>query len=191
MDFSGVCIVGLVVTGVATLGFFGANHKFGAAVDRAVAPIKVPERRWRGYSAQDLNEFRIAALKQPTAFGKSALDLYRDRVLLIDMGFAVALGFFSLLSWVVAAQQAGSSFVSSLAMFCGTGGAIYGLSDLGEDIILRMLLQPGRAVRDDDAKRATALTSLKFATICISIVGAIVFALLSIVFKAMPSNTKS
>jgi len=36
MDFR-VCIVGLVVTGVATLGFFGANHKFRVAVDRAVA----------------------------------------------------------------------------------------------------------------------------------------------------------
>lgn len=58
-------------------------------------------------------------------------------------------------------------------------------------IILRMLLQPGLAVGDDDAKRATALTLLKFATICISIVGAIVCALLSIVFQAMPSNTKS
>ncbi|MBH5396352.1 hypothetical protein HZZ13_00765 [Bradyrhizobium sp. CNPSo 4010] len=188
---SGVYIAGLVVSGIATIGFFGVNHKFRAEVDRAVAPMIVPERQWRGYSAQDLNEFRIVAVEQSTAFGKSALDLYRDNVLRLDMGFAVALGLFSLLAWVVATQQIGSSIVSSAAMFGGIAGAIYGISDLGEDIILRMLLRPERTIRDDDARTATALTWLKLATICISMVGAIVFALLSIVFGAMRSSAKS
>ncbi|MDE5464913.1 hypothetical protein [Bradyrhizobium sp. CSS354] len=191
MDFNGVCIAGLVVSGVATIVFFGANHRFREAVDQAIAPMKVPERRWRGYSAQDLADFKRVGLERPTTFGKSALDVYRDRVLVLDLGFAVALGFFSLLSWVVAVQQIGSPLVSSFAMFGGMAGFIYGCSDVGEDFMLRMLLRPERIVRDDDARRATALTWLKFAMIGISIVGAAVFGMLTLVFGAMPSDAKS
>ncbi|MDF0584168.1 hypothetical protein [Bradyrhizobium yuanmingense] len=81
----------LLASDVATVGCYAVKSKYRDAVDVAVNPLVVPERRWSN-SAQGLLEFRRAALKLQTKFGMSALEVYRQPVLLLDGAFAVALG---------------------------------------------------------------------------------------------------
>lgn len=185
------CIAGLVASGAATIGFYHANHKLRSAVDEAVAPLEVPERRRRGYSDQDLVDFRTFALSRPTPFGKSALEIYRERVLKIDIGFAVALGLFSLLGWIVVAQQVGHPLALSFAMLGGFASFLYGLSDFGEDVMLGMLLNPDRAIHHRKVERAAAFTLLKMITIWLSLFGGAAFGVLWLVYKVVPSSSKS
>ena len=182
MDLGAMGVVGLIVLGIATIGFYGANYKLRAAVDEAVAPLKVPERR-PGYNAKDLKDFRTKALERPTRTEGTALELYRQSVLPIDIGFAIALGLFSLVFWALIAPHVSMPLARSLCLAAGVAGLLYGVLDVCEDIVLRVLLQPDRDISELAASGANALTWLKIVTICLSGIGALVFFLLGVLFK--------
>lgn len=173
----------LVLTGLATVGFYGANYKLRVAVDDAVAPLKVPERQF-GYTAQDLVAFTAKSAEQPTSFGRSALELYREQVLVLDIGFAIALGLFCLTFWLLVAQQVTSQIGGWLCMTCGTAALLYAVFDVCEDVILRGLLERDRPISFFASELSSVLTRLKVVAICLSVVGAAVFLLLSCAFKA-------
>ncbi|WP_141137137.1 hypothetical protein [Tardiphaga sp. OK246] len=174
--------IGLLVSGAATVSFYAWNSGFRAAVDQAAAPIKVPERSF-GYSANDLVSFREVASRHPTKFGRSALDLYRDSVLCIDIGFAISLSLFSFLCWYIAAQRIDIPVLQSVALIGQMAAFIYGLSDVAEDVTLRLLLAPHRQIRVSDATRASTLTLLKMLSLCASLVGFLVFIVLVLLFR--------
>lgn len=182
------CIAGLAVSSLATVGFYHANHKFRSAVDDAVAPVKVPERRQEGYDAQDLVDFRALAQSRPTKLGPPALDIYIGRVLTIDIGFAVALGAFGVFCWTTIAQNTNHPLVSGLAMFCGFMSFLYGISDLTEDIFLRSLLRPDRPITYFAAQNAAACTRTKIVTICLSLIAGAVFGLLWVIYQLPKAN---
>lgn len=191
MNVQDWCIAGLAVSGLATVGFYHANHKFRSAVDDSLAPVTVPERRKNGYNAQDLIDFRTLALNRPTSLGEPALDVYRQRVLKIDIGFAVALGFFGVFGWVVIAQCTGHPLVLALAMFCGFMSFLYGVSDLTEDLLLGILLEPNRPVSYQAAQNAVACTRTKIVTICLSLIAGAMFGLLWVIYRYVGSGRKS
>ena len=111
-------------------------------------------------------------------------ELYRERVLLLDIGFAVALGLFCLAFWRLAVQQVPSPIGVWFCIICGTAGLLYGLFDVCEDITLRALLQRDRPINNLEAGLASVLTRFKMVAICVSVVGVAVFLLLSYAFKA-------
>jgi hypothetical protein len=178
-----ITVTCLILTGLTAIGFYGANYKLRIAVDDAVAPLQVPERQF-GYTAQDLVVFTAKSDGQPTSFGRSALELYRERVLLLDIGFAVALGLFCLAFWRLAVQQVPSPIGVWFCVICGTAGLLYGLFDVCEDIMLRALLQRDRPINNLEAGLASVLTRFKMVAICVSVVGVAVFLLLSYAFRA-------
>ncbi|AMA59862.1 hypothetical protein [Bradyrhizobium sp. CCGE-LA001] len=182
MDVNALCLGGLLISGVATVGWCAANSKYRVAVDGTVKPLLVPERRWR-YSAQDLQEFRRAALKSQTRFGISALEVYRERVLVIDCAFAIALGAFSLICWTLASRTIDLPFMGWLSLVCGFGSVAYGVFDVGEDVVLRMLLTPSLEISKDKVDRAVVFTRLKIAMICLSLVALLIWGLLGLIDK--------
>lgn len=181
MEFSGILVGGIAVSGLITVGCYSANARFRASVDHAVTPLRVPERR-QTYTAKDLQEFRSLSFSRPTTLGRSALEVYRQRVLLLDCGFAAGLGVFSLLCWFAASSHLTPSF-SWIAWFCGFWSVFYGFVDVGEDIMLRMLLNPNLEITEKKADGAATLTRLKFISITLSLVAVTVWALLGLLDK--------
>lgn len=183
MDLLGWSIVGSVISGAATIGFYQANARFRAAVDEAVAPWTVPERLLRRYDAQYLIDFRAIALARLTASGKPALDVYRSRVLPIDLGFAIALGLFGLFGWLLAIHFAASTLMLAVGLFGGFASCVYAVCDLGEDILLRRLLDPEGSVAEQAAQKAATLTRMKLIFITLSVIGALTFLMLMLVSR--------
>ncbi|MGY3149571.1 hypothetical protein ACVWYQ_006570 [Bradyrhizobium sp. USDA 3397] len=183
MDVDALCIGGLLASGVATVGCYAVNSKYRDAVDVAVNPLLVPERRW-SYSTQDLLQFRQAALKSQTRFGMSALEVYRQRVLLLDGAFAIALGAFSVICWGLASRTINLPFMGWLSLVCGFGSVAYGLFDFAEDIVLRTLLRPSFQISKEKADRVVALTRLKIVMICLSLVALLIWGALGLFDKA-------
>jgi hypothetical protein len=165
-----VDLVAAAVSLVSTIVFFAANRAPRATVDTAVAPLKVPERRMT-YSAGDIMEFRQRALNAPGA----ALDLYCNRVLLIDIGFAISLALTSAILWQFSESLGAPHW---LAMVGTVMSCLYGICDVGEDLALRILLQRD-SVTVSGASRAAAFTLGKLLTICLSIFGVVIFLALS------------
>jgi len=131
----------LIVSLAFTLLFHLLNRKPRADVDAAVIPLKVPERRY-GYSARELGEFRTAALHAPAINGQSPLDLYRKRVLPVDVGFAVALALASYCLWQIAVPTMGANgLVNWISTMGWALSFLYGAFDFGEDASLFFLLK--------------------------------------------------
>jgi hypothetical protein len=128
--------------------------------------------------------FREKSADRPTSLGQPALQLYRERVLILDIGFAVALSLFCLAFWRLVAQQAPSPFTTWLSIIGGTAGLLYGFTDVCEDVVLRALLERGRPISNFESTFASVVTRLKIIAICVSVVGAIVFVLMGYAFKA-------
>ena len=181
MYFNDFLVGGIVLSGAVTVGCYVANTRFRAAVDDAMKPLRVPERR-RSYTAEDLLEFRTISSNRPTPLGPSALDVYRRRVLVLDCGFAVALAVFSLLCWFVATPNLAPSF-RWIGWVCGFWSVCYGFADLGEDLMLRILLNPDQEIPERKADRAAAMTKLKFISITLSLVAVFVWGLLGLLEK--------
>ncbi|MDA9463188.1 hypothetical protein [Bradyrhizobium sp. CCBAU 53415] len=124
-----------------TLLFHLLNRKPRALVDAAVSPLKVPERRPWGYTGLELQEFRETALQATAERGRSALDLYRKTVLLIDIGFAISLAFASFFLWWSAVPTMGpNGLVNWIATMGWILSLFYGGFDIGEDASLYFLL---------------------------------------------------
>jgi hypothetical protein len=72
------------------------------------------------------------------------------------------------------------------AFFSECMGVLYGFADVAEDIKLRAILDDRRAIVDPaEAAAANALTRVKFAAIALSVVGALMFAVLTVVDRLL------
>lgn len=154
---------------------------YGDAERSMIDKIPVaPERLWT-YDEEYLDHF-IERSEAVFAGRRRALEAYRDVVLRWDIAFAVSMTAFIVLFWVdVATATWAPLWLARLAILAECMGVLYGFADVAEDIKLRAILDDGRAVVDPaEAAAANALTRVKFTAIALSVVGALMFAVLTV-----------
>jgi hypothetical protein len=154
---------------------------YGDAERAIVDKVAVaPERLWT-YDEEYLDHF----VKQSGAVSvgsRTALEAYRDTVLRWDIAFAVSMTAFIVLFWLdVATATWAPLWLARLAILAECMGVLYGFADVAEDVKLMAILGDGRAIVDPaEAAAANALTRVKFTAIALSVVGALMFAVLTV-----------
>jgi hypothetical protein len=171
----------LTVSLMLTVATHFLNRRSRLTVDRAVAPLRVPERML-GYGANQLSVFVVKATNLLTESRQTVLDLYRGKVLPIDLGFAVALGLFSALLWTLIAPHLPTHpFFAWVSWIGWSASFLYLIFDMAEDIALFLLLRPDRQIRNGQASIASTFTVGKMISITGSLFGLGVFAFLAAV----------
>jgi hypothetical protein len=182
----------------------------------------IPEELWT-YDNFYLQKFAEAAEKA-TVSGGTALSLYIGPTLRWDIVFAISLALFAALSEFALATlllQHRHEFMGCAFLFFACMGLVYGAADVAEDLKLAYILKdwrreeaavkthPKASPHDDsgdskheevhidggEAAAANALTRIKFATICLSALGVVVYKVLSLIaaasFRTPASPTRS
>jgi hypothetical protein len=161
------------------LRLFDLSH--GDAERAMVDKIPVaPERLWT-YDEEYLDHF-VERSKAVFVRSRTALEAYRDIVLRWDIAFAVSMTAFIVLFWLdVATATWAPLWLVRLAILAECMGVLYGIADVAEDTKLRGILDDGRAIVDPaEAAAANALTRVKFTAIVLSVVGGLMFAVLTV-----------
>jgi hypothetical protein len=164
---------------------YRANAPYRGMIEKALGPgLMVPERVSPVYGAEYLNNFIRVAGGTPTPLGKSVLDLYIQPVLLwIDIGFAIFCAGFSALFWLAMLQLSlGYAWLDEAFRFFLTMALLYGLADVAEDLWLVRLFSKKSPVNSLEGLIACVLTQAKLLTIILSVVGGLVFQVLSMIF---------
>lgn len=183
-----------------TVLFFAINSPLRYEVNLAVKPATVPERLTHGYGQKEFSEFQaIARAKDIAGKGMSAIELYRHRILLLDIGFCVSCGLASYLLWGLVEKAAlspgmldlfsdhaaaTSIYTLVIPKLCFVGAVssiLYGLIDTSEDVTLIYLL----GLQEPTAGQvqfASFLTVTKIVTIGCSGFGAALFGILNVIF---------
>ena len=176
-----------------------------AAAHARLKPLAVPERI-PTYDQDYLIKF-IADARSQTIEGENALDYYDRTILAWDMWFAAAFAVFIAAANLLAADRfAAHPFGARTFLILAFVGALYGVADLAEDVMLRKIFRnAGKlaamktsprtaapaaedATGNEAARReslaadaaqsdaANALTRLKVATLGVSVIGGIATA---------------
>ncbi len=149
--------------------------------ERAIAPkvAVAPERLWT-YDEEYLEHF-ASRTKTVLVGSRPALQLYLNVVLRWDIAFAVSMTAFIVLFWLdVATAPRAPLWLGRLAILAECMGALYGLADIAEDIKLIAILRDPREIIDPaEAAAANALTRVKLVAMVLSVVGALMFAVLA------------
>ena len=142
---------------LGTTLLFGMNSGPRDSNKQARQPVEVPERLIHGYSQKEFQDFQKIATAKVIG-GTSTLELYRRRVLLLDIGFCVFCAMASFLLWGLLEKAALSeyalSFLSNhvaaasvyswaVSKICFVGAVfsvLYGFIDAAEDVTLIYLL---------------------------------------------------
>ncbi|WP_315745463.1 MULTISPECIES: hypothetical protein [unclassified Bradyrhizobium] len=175
--FGGDDQVLLIVSLILTVATHFLNRRSRSIVDRAMAPLCIPERMRRGYDAHQLSAFIAKATSCSTDRGRTILDLYRGKVLSMDLGFAVGLCLFSALVWSLVTPH-----LPAYPLFTWVGwtaSLLYLCLDVAEDIALIRLLRADRQVGRMETSIASIFTIGKIITITVSLFGLAVFLLLA------------
>jgi hypothetical protein len=165
-------------SGVKRLGILDLSRGDAAgAMELKVAVA--PERLWT-YDEAYLEHF-VDKAGGRTDWGPGALVFYVKFVLRSDMVFAVFLAAFIVLFWwAIATAPWAPIWLGRLALFAAGMGILYGFADIAEDLKLSSILVDPSSIDPAEAAAANALTRLKFAAIALSIVGVLVFGVLSL-----------
>jgi hypothetical protein len=200
------------IAALATIAIFLVNNRSRGAIDAALtaaadrpAPgmfelcragspdevrgkaLAVPERLWC-YDDAYLTRFAETASRLRTRLGDDALRRYLKPTLFWnDIAFAVALGVFAALvalglAPLVPFWQPWTGYVM-VVLACL--GLIYGFADVAEDWALFTILGKGLPVDRTAAAAANALTRVKIATISLSLIGGVVFLVLSLAARLL------
>jgi hypothetical protein len=183
-----------------TVLFFAINSPLRDEVNLAVKPATVPERLTRGYGQKEFSEFQaIARAKDIGGKGMNAIELYRHRILLLDIGFCVFCGLASYLLWGLVAtaalspgmlglfaNQAGAASIYTwmIPKLCFVGAVssiLYGVIDTSEDVTLIYLLGLQEPTVGQ-VQFASVITVTKIVTILCSGFGAALFGILGLIF---------
>jgi hypothetical protein len=176
-------LTGMVAAALFVLNDAWNRSPIDAALSRASASagtkLEIPERRRRGYTAKDLEDFMTAASKAEIGPGRSALVHYIAPTLLwMDVAFAVAWAVFSAMLILGVAPHLPYQPASTYsAVFRAIMALLYGVADVIEDWKLANLFDRGVPVDPDDAESASFFTKSKLVTITASIVAVIAFYL--------------
>jgi len=178
--------------------FYGMNSGLRDEVNQAISPREVPERLTHGYSQKQFQEFQKVAATSAVK-STTALELYRGRILFLDIGFCVFCGVASFLLWGLVEKAALS--VHALSLFSNHGAAasvyiwvvpklcsvgavfsiLYGFIDAAEDVTLIYLLGE-QTPTTSQVQFASFLTVAKIVTIICSVFGAALFKILGLIF---------
>jgi hypothetical protein len=172
---------------VAAAWCFKANQAYRGAIDDALgATLNVPERVYPFYGAAYLNRFISTAARRPTVFDRSALALYiRPTLLWIDVGFAIfCAGFSALFWWALTRLFSDHHSLELFLRFFLVMSVVYGVADVSEDLWLARLFSRGSKITAPEGAIACFLTQTKLLSFVLSIVGAMLFALLGKIFAA-------
>jgi hypothetical protein len=153
--------------------------------------LAIPERLWT-YDGFYLERFAKEAHAARLLRGGTALDCYMGSTMNSDVVFAAALGLFVAFFQfdVATVLMPRYPLISSVLMFCACMGAVYGAADVAEDLKLMSILKDWHGAGAEgatghihidvgEAAAANALTRIKIVTICLSILGGVVFLILS------------
>jgi hypothetical protein len=180
--------------------FYGVNSGLRDQIRLTIKPSEVPEHMTHGYSQKEFIDFqKVAGARVVEGTSTRALELYRKRVLLLDIGFCVFCGLASFLLWGLVERAALSARVLYLLSdhqtiasvyswiipkICFTGAAfsiLYGIVDAAEDITLIYVLGQ-LAPTPLQVQVASFLTVTKIVTIAGSVFGAVLFEILGLIF---------
>jgi hypothetical protein len=137
---------------------------------------KIPERRWT-YDAQDLDEFvRKAGGDDPPL-----LEFYRCILRGSDLAFAIAVAAMTAYIWgQIAIAPVECVWLNWAALPLGAMGVLYGIADVAEDLKLSAILEHPDAIDQAETAATNILTRVKLVTICLSLIGAVIFLLYSL-----------
>jgi hypothetical protein len=194
-----VVFITLLVTtlGMAAWSFFrnqGLRTRIDTALRRAGTEtgktLLIPERRLR-YDSTDIDCLKAVLSADHVGGGATALKLYvKPTLLWNDVVFAASLGLFTALFWFwVYSVVTPDPLLSRLAEFFSAMGLLYGLADVAEDLWLAQLLSQSSPVSRSEAMLAQSLTQLKFLTIVLSLMGALIFAVFTTIANRFPTHT--
>jgi len=158
--------------------------------------LTVPERRWT-YHQDYMIKFMDPILPLPSEAEKPCpLDYYANRILPLDIGFAILFAAFIVCTALLMADWFGERtwIARAFVIFAGFG-LVYGAADVAEDIKLRSIFIQARGVRTAadisesrvfgtaiadaaEVDAANALTRIKIASLAASIIGLVAFGLL-------------
>jgi hypothetical protein len=135
------------------------------------AAIDIPERRWT-YDAQDLEQFAEPASRT------NLLPLYQRILRSSDLGFAFFVAAVSTyIWWRIADTRLGCPVVNWAALPLGAMAILYGIADIAEDLKLSSILEHPNAIDRAEAAATNMLTRIKLVTICLSLIGLVIFCL--------------
>jgi hypothetical protein len=172
--------------------------------------LAVPERRWT-YDQDYMIAFIGALLPAPDATEaddggttrRSALEIYADRILPLDIGFAVAFAvFIACTALLIADSLSEWPWIARACVIFASLGLVYGAADTAEDLKLRSILAhakrvsaakeisesrvSGTALADAaEVDAANALTRMKVASLAASTIGLVAFGLLLVLDAAV------
>jgi hypothetical protein len=131
--------------------------------------IDIPEKRFAGYDARDLEAFKVAAGHEPMI---SYISILRGS----DMFFAVALSAVTAWLWYrVAVTPLGFVWLNWAAWPFSAMALIDGVADVAEDLKLSAVLKHEGPVDLAETAAASTLTRLKIATLTLSLIGVAIF----------------
>jgi hypothetical protein len=137
-----------------------------------------PERLWT-YDEEYLDHF-VQKTKAVTVWQRPALEVYCKFVLRWDIAFAVSMTAFIVLFWLdVATASWAPPWLARLAILAECMGVLYGFADVPEDIKLLAILRDPQRIDPAETAAANALTRVKLVAVMLSVVGALLFAVLS------------
>jgi hypothetical protein len=175
-------------TGRAELSLLSLSHGNGAERLRQFALV-VPERLWT-YDQDYVQSFAVAA-RSARVGTDTALSSYIEKVLAVDIAFAIALALFAaLFDFAVAtALLPAYGWAGRIVLLTAAMALLYGAADVAEDIKLRMILRQAEAIDAAETAAANALTRLKIVALTLSISGVLTFLALSMLARASGSAT--
>jgi hypothetical protein len=136
----------------------------------------IPERRW-SYDARDLEAFADAARRA------GMLGFYVNTILRgSDICFAIALSAITAFIWYwIAVTPMPYWILNWAALPFGAMAILYGIADVAEDIKLATILDQPQSIDRADAAATNMLTRIKMVTLTLSIVGGLIFVVISVV----------
>jgi hypothetical protein len=136
----------------------------------------IPERCW-SYDAHDLEVFANAA-------GRAGmLGFYVNAILRrSDVCFAIALSAITAFIWYrIAVTPMVCWIFNWAALPLGAMAILYGIADVAEDIKLATILNHRQSIDRADAAATNMLTRIKMATLTLSLIGVVIFGVVSLV----------
>jgi hypothetical protein len=135
----------------------------------------IPERCWT-YDARDLEVFANVADRA------GMLGFYVNAILRrSDVCFAIALAAITVFIWYrIAVTPMECQLFNWAALPLGAMAVLYGIADVAEDIKLATILNHRQSIDRADAAATNMLTRIKIATLTLSLIGALIFVVVSL-----------
>ncbi len=124
---------------------------------------RVLENDWNGFTAADVDKLFVA-------YGEETRARYRNRILPADAAFALT---YAVVGGIIVAGVGMRGHPWWLALLCGGGWLVGGLSDVVENVAVARLLDRYPAIAAGDVRLASVATRIKLVFFVLGILGAL------------------